>query len=156
MPPPNPWGNSKPNLRGVRLTEEEKAWLGQRVHRNRKEVKKLMMRYDLNRKTLEKYAKCFREGVTIKASSGRKSILDADDLKELKAFVGKTRIHKSLDEVRIKVNELAMNRATERGMYGPQVKPISNRTFRLCAARGTWIRPVALRQHWIHCVLQHA
>jgi hypothetical protein len=129
MTPPNPWGAARPNLSGIALSASEKKWLGLRVHQDPTQATKLAKRFNLSRKTLEKYGRYSRQGKEIKETNGRSKVLAPEDYAELKSLAS-GRGSEAIAEVKSKIQELAQLRALKRGICGPQFKPVSDRTVR--------------------------
>jgi hypothetical protein len=83
----SPWGRNILDLRGVRLTIEQKLWLGEFMTTNKNAHKIIKNQFFLRRRVLQKYQHCFRNNIRMFSGGGRPRAIDEEGIENVCNFL---------------------------------------------------------------------
>ena len=124
-----PWAENAINLRGTRLTVEQKLWLGKQMSLHEKCAKYLQERYQLKRTVLWKYQKCYRSQIPMRLSWGRPRAIDFESQQIIRTYVRSESPSKELFKVVLKEEHESTVRRNKPGIDDNAIKPLSKRTI---------------------------
>ena len=80
---PNPWGNQRIDLRGVKLSCAQKEWLIFEIVYFDKKVNYIRDRYNLNDNTLHKWVRRYKKDKVVHSISGRPRLFSSPEVKKI-------------------------------------------------------------------------
>jgi hypothetical protein len=72
----SPWGENPVDLAKVKLTIDQKTWLGQIMANHKRALSFLMNRYKLRRSALWKYRRSIKDNIKLFPGAGRPKCID--------------------------------------------------------------------------------
>ncbi len=131
-----PWGKTSPNLRGVRLTGDQRKWFVQEINDYGKSPVSLANRFHLLPNTVGKWANKVKQGKTLGEGSGRPTTYTPQALKMMKEKMSKSKFAFRPHQVQDMLVEAARNSAEERGVNVAQSGGSKSTMFRASRTMG--------------------
>ena len=127
-----PWGDSTPNLKGVRLTQDEKLWLGRAVCTSVYKMSFLCQTYNLDRRRLHEVVSLVRRNRKPRAKAGRPFLLDSVSIDNVRTY---SEMHANcsgieLSELVIAEHVASVNRTLIDPTLIENIRPMCNRCVR--------------------------
>ena len=123
-----PWGRGNVDLKGMKLTSEQKDWLGKLMDDDKISLKKCAVKYNLSMGVLSKYLKRFREGLNTTSNGGRPKKLSSPGKLAFKLRADTGRVSNSSNKNSDVINEIALEEHIKNGKAANTFKPLSKRT----------------------------
>lgn len=84
---PNPWGKSRPNLLGQKLSLDEKTWMVNEVIAGRTTARELSNKYSVKRKQVNLMVSRFRKNGNLQENVGRPTLIGSPLMKKVRRVV---------------------------------------------------------------------
>jgi hypothetical protein len=124
-----PWGNDETDLKGVILNSAQKIWLANQINVHHVKSKYLSIKYHLNTKTLNRYARNLKKGVIPQDNSGRPPVFSPEAIKVISDKLTNSKYEMRTSNYQNFLNEQAKNTSSSRNKSISQVAPVSKRTI---------------------------
>ena len=124
----SPWGDYPVDLTGIKLTIEQKTWLGEFMITTQNSEYILRNRYKLKRTQLWHYRKCVQDNIKIYKGRGRPRVIDEMGIEEITNYVRSESPSKELFKQVLMQEHVNTVCRRKPGIDADGVKPLSKRS----------------------------